>query len=512
MTRAIKKDQYRFLILLLVFGIILAAFYYVYLKHYTATSIKENGYPQFPLYGQHFFEYYMRSVVLWDSIMNLRLSDFYYYYNTSYTDKISLIRSLPFFFVFGPSQFVFIYSNFFFNYFILVMIYLSTTRIFKPKESFTLSLFLVSNYACMILLLSPYMDLTFMLACALFYIELFLFQKNHKKANLGLMLSVFFLFLIKNTAYVVVPFFSIAMMAYFITTKKQSGAYCLKYATLVGVGVVLYWLLALKFTVPDIISSDLSLFKNLGIGNAFTPADFFMNLKIILSNLFLEKAVVFLLYLSMAYLLFREKDSFWVFLFFIACIYLMMSTLTFFKFGFQLRYLLPLYFIFAVIIFKALSLFLRDWLKHDSIVLLAFVLLMLSLSMYSLVRSTDQDFEKLTYITTARITEFINSNILFNLSPKSRIRIYEQTHHTLYYDWTTLIEEYPGFFTLAEIDERFRYDLRAGEDDDFSDVDYILHDQTYNLQPEGFRLKGVYDVSKFGHQKADLLFLWEKDP
>ncbi len=513
----VKNKKIKFLLILIMVGIFLSIYYYFYLHNYALNSLETLGYKEYPQYGPHYYDYYMRSVVLCDSLKSLNFDEFFLNYFSSHINKIYIFRSLPFFLIFGSSQFVYIYSNYFFNFFLLILVYLSLTKIFIPKRAFIFSIFLISNFAAVTLFVSPYTDLTFMFACSLFYIHLYLFKKDFRKNNLGLGLSVLLLFLTKTTAYVVVFISSFIMILYFLLTKnilkKYSVCitYSFRYILIVLVSIIIYFKITMGPHLTKIIRLDLYFLKNLGSGLPITLLKYIMTYKEILFGFFYERILVLIFFISLIYLLYKRKKDYWIFLLFISQIYLLLSPFSYIKFGFQERFLLPVYFIHLLVIFQAFTLFMKNYFKSYLKYTLILVIMLLSFNLFILPNSRFQDFRKITYYgEISRMTEYVNHNVIYKLPPQSKIIIVEDGDSTTQlYDWTSYLEKYSNFHNLTESDNRFAYKIVADERENYNDFDYVLHDQTYHINASGFKLVEEYDMPNLGDPKLKKLYLWK---
>jgi len=213
----------------------LSIFYYFYLKIIGG------------IYFIHYYEYYTRSVVITDSLIKLDFSSALKYYLDSWVDKIFIFRSVPFFLVFGCSQFLFFYSNAFLNLFLLLILFRSLLKIMPPEKAFYLTLFILSQYFFIELLACIYIDLSFFLACSIFFIYLSLFDLEPEKYNIRLAFLVFLLFLTKNISYILIPILGILFIMYFLISKKRRWVYVLRFSMILGLGFLIYYIIALGF-------------------------------------------------------------------------------------------------------------------------------------------------------------------------------------------------------------------------------------------------------------------------
>ncbi|MBN2368835.1 hypothetical protein JXC34_07465 [Candidatus Woesearchaeota archaeon] len=507
-----EKERSMYLVYLLIIGALLSLFCFLYLRNYAAASQVEQGYEEFPFYGQHYYEYYMRSVILWDSLNHLNFSEFFHYYATSYSNKIILLRPLPFFLIFGPSQFVFVYSNLFFNFFLLIMVYISMTGIFRPKKAFLFSLFLLSNFTDLALFLSPYVDLTMMLACSLFFIFMYRFHLNYRKNMAGLAISIFLIFLTKNLAYAFVSFFSFFFVVYMVAARRKEWlVYCLRYTAAAAVGFILYLMLAMTpdlfgkggelFVFSQVLETFSSHLSFTDIGSFFIPR---------LIWFFYEPWLSLLAFASLAYLVLRKKERYWTYMFLVSHLFLLLLLVWLFSYGFQLRFITPLYFSYMIIIFQGAYSFITGIIRSRRPDLLVSLLILILFLSNLFILSRADGFDRITFSDAQEMTRYANEKIFYGLPAHSEIHVAGSRESCIFYDWSSDLHGYSNFFSLEIIDPRFGYSIVINDGDDFGSADYILYSDCRDISLPGFRLSGTYDVSGISGSPGQKLYLLER--
>ncbi|MBN2368834.1 hypothetical protein JXC34_07460 [Candidatus Woesearchaeota archaeon] len=512
--RILKKDKYRYLLVLVLLGAILSFVYYSYLAGYLAESKKALGYEQFPLYGPHYYEHYLKSVVLWDSLQKPDLHAFFRYYFDTEENAISLFRSVPFFMVFGPSEFVYIYSNFFFNYLLFLLVYIASLNIFRPKESFVFSIFLISSFGALALFASPYVDLSLMMACSLFFMFLYLFRKDYRKYSVGLALSIFLVFLTKITANMILPFFSLAFIMYLMAAKKDWKGYAYRYAGWVVLVFIFFHLFRFglnAFTLREYFKTLFSILffntkKSMILSGFFPVLISFLPFMFVF---FYEKVLVILLYLSVLFLAMKRKAGFWIFLFAVSHLFLLLM-LPVFGDIYQIRYYLPFYFIYSFLIFRAAVLFLREITPDYLRIISALVFLLFLANLVSLSSFPDRKLQAVESVQMPRITQYVNANIFNRLPQGSRIYVEDIRGDCGFYDFVSFIDRADEFYDLADIDPRFGYRLIVNNEEDYEDADYVIFPDCKILDPPGFELADVYNVSGLTDSSVDKIYFMER--
>jgi hypothetical protein len=130
-----QKKIYSIMLILLMIGF--APYYY---------RIILNTSPLFNKDTHHYYEYYVTSALLSYSLKsgNLKMFSLVWFY--SFCDKLIFLIRVPVFLIFGVSHFVFVYSNYFFNFMLLIILFWVLLKIFKPLKAFLFILFIFSNY------------------------------------------------------------------------------------------------------------------------------------------------------------------------------------------------------------------------------------------------------------------------------------------------------------------------------------------------------------------------------
>jgi len=446
-----------YFITLFLIGSAVSLFYYFYLKYC-------GGF-----YFVHYYEYYTRAVVITDSLMKLDFLSAVRYGLGSYVDKIMILRSIPFLLLFGPSQFVFFYSNVFFNLFLLLILFHSLLKIMQPEKAFYLTLFILSQYFFTELLASFYVDLSFFLLCSIFFIYLSLFDKNPEKYNIRLMFIVFLLFLIKNVSYPLVPIVSILFIIYFFISKNKRMSYVLRFSIIVTAGFLIYYIVALRGSnqrlIEELRGSSMVSFngsENLitTLRNIFRSFGFPKNNFSVINkfpffwfNLIIYQVVIFIAY--------KKRDAFWIFLFFVS---------EFFFFFFynvkghyhDYRYFLPFYFIYLYFVYEFLIiLFNKIFAKRWPI---AFLLLFLMFFLAGLLRLKDPKV-RMDYAGNYNEADYFSS--YFPL----RSKVYMVDIPDYFHLYGSFIDrEEKDYSYLAKVDSRFKYKIVES----FENADYVI--------------------------------------
>jgi len=100
-----------YLAILLLIGIILGTFYFFYIRDYNR------------FYRHHYYEYFTNSAIGAHLLKEGNLVEFWEYYSYTYVDKLIFWRGVITFFFFGISHFNFFYSNFIFNFILLIILF-----------------------------------------------------------------------------------------------------------------------------------------------------------------------------------------------------------------------------------------------------------------------------------------------------------------------------------------------------------------------------------------------------
>jgi hypothetical protein len=456
---------------LFLIGLAMLCFYYFYLKYYGG------------IYFAHYSEYYSRAVAIADSLMNLDFSSAVRYYLESYVDKILLFRSIPFLF-FGPSHFVFFYSNVFFNLSLLMILFHSLLKIMPPQKAFYFTLLILSQYFFIELLASFYVDLSFFLICSIFFIYLSLFDKNPKQYNIRLILIVFLVFLIKNVSYPLVIIVSVLYIIYFLAIKKNRWCYVLRFSIIVMAGFLIYFLAALGGSVENLVD-DLNatisivsldptkplisaLFKIFGSFRLYNNINLLNKFPCFWLNLIIYPVVIFMAY--------KKREVFWVFLFFV-------SEFFFFFFynlkghSHDFRFFLPFYFVYLYFAYEILISLLNKIVtaRHTNKILFLLILILFFISFTKLMNPKKET----VYSVPCVCVDYFSSHL------PTRAKIYIANMPD-YYDFysSCFLDGKKDYSYLATIDPRFKYKIV----DCVENADYIIGKASLRLEHPEYKL------------------------
>jgi len=465
-----KKAFKKYFIILVFLGLLFSILYYFYLREFNH------------FYNVSYFDYYTKSVVITNLITQFNIKEIpLYYYGPA--NRVIFFRSLPFMLLFGSSQFVFVYSNFFFNYGLLLFLYYSLTKIFEPKKAFLFILFIMSNYFFLELMASSYVDLSYFFVCSIFFIYLYLFYKNPTKIFSNLVVIIFLLFFIKNTSYLLVPFFLFFMILLLFFMNKTK--YIFRFILILVIGFSLYFSILLRFSLDNLLMYDL--ISTLGhlhgsFGNQINTT-FFQNFfsaiytRGILENFFpLYKFenyfTIFFIYLSLIYLFLSKKNFFFIFLFFVSELFLFF-VFNLVGFPYYIRMFLPFYFLYLFLLFEGLLLFITSiTTKKKFLIMLLLIFFLFSTNLFFLFNKEPKPLTKYSYSSIKntvfnRIVELIAANT----PPMSKVYIYQdESFFFPYLDLGSLIDKENDFYNLSNIDLRFEFKLI----EDPQVADYIL--------------------------------------
>ena len=218
--------------------------------------------------------------------------------------------------------------------FLLIILFRTLLKIEKPFRAFTLILLILGSKFFLEMLLSFYIDLTYMLIFSIFLIYLYEFDKDHKKNNISLTFLVSLLFFTKNISYLIIPILLIFLTIYYYFYKKEKWSYLKKIWMTFLIGFLIYFTISSGLR-GNLLRSDL----DQGAGGNFEVRDFGFTVKSIL-NYFLKniregtfKNCLFLhkfksiwissaLYLILIYNIISKKNKFWVLMFIFSDIFL----------------------------------------------------------------------------------------------------------------------------------------------------------------------------------------------
>jgi len=234
-------------------------------------------------------------------------------------------------------------------------------KIYEPKESFQLILFMMASYFSLELFASFYVDLTYFIMCAIFFASLYLFNNKPKENTWSLALIIFFMFISKNTSYILIPITSFFMIIYFFIQKKERITYIWSFIKSVISGFTAYLILILRFNFHEDLIRGTGTFisDNPKLGTILSRIfHYFIQKKIDYNFYFLQKfhslIYIIILYVSVTYLILKKKNVFWILLFVISEFFFIF----FYNIKghhYDLRYFLLFYPVYLIIIFESLK-------------------------------------------------------------------------------------------------------------------------------------------------------------
>jgi hypothetical protein len=458
---------------LLILGVALAGLYLWVISEYS-------------LYNIPHYEYYTRALLLYKSLIAGDWGNFYMFIENHIGNEITNFRSLPFMLLFGPTQIIYKFSAFILNYALFILLYLSFKKIYSSRKSMFLTLAFIFSYFTIELFAAPYTDLTFFLACTLYFIHLKAFAEDPRKSNLALALIIFLMLFTRSLSYVVLPVFSLFMLGYF-ATKADRWKLLARYTLISLSGFLLFFGIVYGFSVSSLtreMTLPTMLMFNTERGTDFSA----MGVGVILdvqskgisdNRLFLRKfytpensqlaaVILSLMYISQFYLILKN-ERFWLFLFIISeiCLLVIYNLLSI---GYDIRFMLPFYFLY---LYPAYAM------VHDTIVKLpakfrpdyAFIAL-LAVSSLLVFFSRLPDRQVYNH-NDAYYTEFIHEKIFQNLPIGSKVYIEEDLHpgKATYAGIIKLTPaEHLALYSMHDADPRYRVNIT----EDIFSADYII--------------------------------------
>ncbi len=320
-------------------------------------------------YHGHYYEYYFRSVVIDDLLKKEDFKEALHNFYISYPDKIILLRDLPFFLLFGPSHLLFSFSSVFLNFGLTLLLFFSLKKLISPRKAFIFILFIIACQFYIELLAHFYVDLTYFLVCSLFFVYAALFRNDDKHYNLSLAIVVMLMFATKNTTYALLPILSFFILFEGIVRKKLPIMFGIKYISIVLIGFLLFFVLFLNANLYRVLGDMPTIGQvtgcspNEGVCNSFSAFLNNFNVKVfsyssgrrLTDTRLLDKFENYLLSASLygivIYNLLKKKNAFFIWMFFAGELFFLLI----FNFAgtpFDLRLLLPFYFIYLYLIFE----------------------------------------------------------------------------------------------------------------------------------------------------------------
>jgi hypothetical protein len=476
-TQENHREVKPYFIILFLIGLVMSFFYYFYLKYYEG------------LYFVHYYEYYTRAVVITDCLTKLDfLSAFGYYFN-SYVDKILIFRSVPFFLLFGPSQFLFFYSNVFFNFFLFLILFHSLLKIMQPEKAFYLTLFILSQYFFIELLASFYVDLSFFLICSIFFIYLSAFDKDPEKYNIRLAFIIFFIFLIKNVSYLLLAILGVLFIIYFFIAKRKKVSHVLRFSIILVTGFLIYYAIALKCSNERLITDLHASLPTIGLAESPTLISAISKIfksfatMMIKNHYFLNKfpflRLNFIIYPVVIFVTYKKREAFWIFLFFVSEIFLIFFYNSADVHHHDYRYFLPVYFIYIYFAYEFILIVSNKFFSKSFVnvfLLLSFSLLFLT----SFIRLMDSS-KRMIYTGKHFCADFFSEH----LPVGSRIYLFTNDNLDYFHFYGSFIDrDKKDYSHLIKIDPRFKYKLLSS----FENADYVIGNKFLKLDHKEYEL------------------------
>jgi hypothetical protein len=487
--KARPDERKRFFIYLLIICSSLSVFMSIYIAHNDK------------FISVHEFEYYTRTVFL---ARSSGLEEFSYHYFQSLPNKVIYFRSIIPMMIFGYTREVFRISSAVFNIFLILWLYYWCSKATSPEESFFYSLLLMFSYPFLELLGNPYVDLTLLIFVAVYLMQLYLFHRQDLSLylTLNILLTGFMMFMSKNTSYVLLPILLASNTLYLFISRDRKGMHkALWLAAVHIIAFFIYWgimgmfsenLLVREVSVTTYnylhqnihsafgqISSMLMLFLQSGIKHDIE----FINM---LDNRILNYSLL----LAAAYLAFRKKDRYWLY---------MLGTAIVFQFFFmnimkepslERRFFLPFFPLSVMLLFFAIWDVMQsvDVMKKNRLAIFSsLAVLLLVISSISLANMAQPGYSMNYYQSTLSLNKEVFgvlpecSKVFVDSGPFGNTRYYEGFSMILDLDHHGLGQEVCSTEFNA-YDPRFRYIIS----NNVSAADYVMCRECASLDLSGF--------------------------
>lgn len=462
----------------------------------------------------HYYDYYITSVVLTEKIVHFDIPEFYHLFVYSFPDKLIAISRIPFFIIFKPTTFVFNFSNYFINTILLIFLFKTLLRIEKPFRAFTLTLLIFGSKFFLEMLLSCYIDLSYMLIFSIFLIYLYEFDKDYKKNNISLVFLVFLLFFTKNVSYLLIPILLMSLTFYYLFYKKEKKQYLKRIWLIFIIGFSIY------FVISTGLIKERLMFDFHASGERFdTGGNLFFTIKsatkFILNNfregvfksfLFLFKfkslTISIALYLVLAYNIFKKKNLFWVLMFIFSDIFL------FFFYNikgnhFEYRYFTVFYLIYFYLFYDFMYVACKRLFNKYSNYILLFIISLLFLFNFLQISNNMQNPNE--YIPTYII---LIPELVINVEQGSKVYIdREYSNDPLYHNYVSqfIRDNNLDLTRLTNINPRFAYTIT----DYIETADYILTTRIQNFNLSCYNI--IDHLPPLKHDPRELHLIKEKE-
>ncbi len=449
------------------------------------------------IYSFNHYHQYSSTVIMLGELKEGNFAEGYQILSDGYPNKIFLFRSLPLIIFDRITQTRYVGMAILTNLILLYLLYLSLEQVFKTEYAFYFILFIMSSYFFLETLISPYVDLHWFFATALFYLAAYKFIKKKKNNYVELVLTVFLMFLSRNIAYIHFQIIFSFLVIYMLISKVEYN----RIGYFIGsslIGFLLFFGIGFGFSSHRLVDNldvggmmsfqfghgdeNKTTIDTLSFQNLFKTSKSFLKNNIHIGFDFLNKFPVsllnYLLYFSVIYSLIRKRNTLFVLLFF-ANEFFFVLLFNILNSVFVLRYFLAGYFIYLVLFFDLVREFVSEInkkikklnIKWNHVVLLIALFSVLS-SIPLLKRSYDSvDLSSYLFFIDSKNTEFFHDKIFSNLVKNSSIYFEGDSAYDLGYCGQNYYRstEKP-YFEFSKHDQRFSYLLVYN----FSKADYLI--------------------------------------
>ncbi|MCM2326028.1 MAG: hypothetical protein NDI94_06195 [Candidatus Woesearchaeota archaeon] len=317
-------------------------------------------------YFSHFYTYFNDTLLLTKLLFSSDISMFYTMLNVK-ASKIIFLLNIPATILFGKDHSIFFITMRLFNATLLIWLFFALSRIISPKKSFYFCLFIISQMFFLELLFSWYSDLSFFFISAIIMAYLYRHLFLKEKVTLQLISAVFLAFLIKNAAYISIPFFYLIFSAYHLIKSKDKKEFLNVFflGLKLAFGFLLFFALILNLDISNVIKevSINSVLPAMSQGNPLFSysalSAFAKPAEIDYGILFLPKLfpyhLLIVMHLGLAYLLLKSKEKLLLYLFIMCGIFNLLAYNFLYERADELRYFLPVYPIYLFIIYMTLT-------------------------------------------------------------------------------------------------------------------------------------------------------------
>ncbi len=455
------------------------------------------------VYSVHHYNYYSNTVMM---LEKLRSGDFLGSYNMflyGLPNKIILIRSLPLVIFDRITQVRYVSMAILTNLLLLYLLFLSLEQVFKTEKAFYFTLFIMSSYFFLEILISPYVDLHWFFATALFYLAAYKFIILKKENYVEVVLTVLLIFLAKNTSYLFSPIIFSFLIIYMLIKKfKYKRIDLFVWCCLIG--FLLFFGIVARFS-PQQLLFDMNIggqfYEDFGYEELPNSSDNSPGRQtMIISTYFFQKYSHFdfdfvnkfpflflnyLLYFAVIYNLIKKRNSFFILLFFanetfnIVFFNLLNAEVSY-------RFFLSGYFVYMYLFFDLiiqLVNIIQEKMKKFKFKWNEFLLIIILFSASFSIFSLNYNYSNVALYNihyNSRNTELFHNQIFANLPENSTIYMETFLDNVMLYAGQTHEEMFQTpYFNYSKHDSRFSYMLV----NNLSQADYLIcHTCDYDYQ------------------------------